>query len=313
MKSRGDRALVPPALPELDPFLSYLRAERNLAPLTVEAYASDVARWLMWLRSVSTSASAATRQQVEDYALALAAQKLSPRSRRRHLAALRVFHRFLKEESLAPSDPTELVDLPKYGRALPQVVGTSELDRLLAAPSTTTARGLRDRAMLEVMYACGLRVSELVRLKSADLNLTDGFVVVFGKGRKERVIPLGRAAIAQAQRYQSEARQQLLRARTSPFFFVTARGGPMTRVAFWKLLRAHARQAGLRTIPSPHKLRHSFATHLVERGADLRVVQAMLGHTSLTTTQIYTHVNAKRLRDVYDAHHPKSRSRRSAK
>jgi integrase/recombinase XerD len=291
----------------LDAYITYLRAERNSAPKTVDAYARDVRDWLDDLERKRKDLAFATRDDVLEHLAWLKRKGLSTRSIARHLAALRGFHRFLEDERLLADNPAEDLDTPKHGRKLPIYLTLDEVEALIGAPDLSHSAGLRDRAMIEVLYATGVRVSELVRLHVKDINLTDGYVMVMGKGRKERVVPLGRAAVGQLTAYVSIARPALLKSRESPVLFVTSRGKGMSRMGFWKLLRRHARSAGIRKEISPHKLRHSFATHLVERGADLRVVQAMLGHSDLATTQIYTHVNVQRLRATYDRHHPKSR------
>lgn len=295
----------------LDAFVTFLRAERNLAPKTVDAYALDVRDWLDDLKRRKLAVETATRDDVLEHLAWLARKGLSARSRARHLAALRGFHRFLEDEKLAPGNPTDDLDTPKHTRKLPVFLTLDEVEALLASPDVSTPSGLRDRAMIEVLYATGLRVSELVKLGVNDVNLTDGFVLVMGKGRKERVVPLGKHAIGHLQAYLSSARPALLKGRETSALFVTPRGKGFSRMGFWKLLRRHARTAGIVKELSPHKLRHSFATHLVERGADLRAVQAMLGHADLATTQIYTHVDSQRLRGTYDRHHPRSRARRA--
>jgi integrase/recombinase XerD len=249
----------------------------------------------------------ATREDVLEHLAFLANRGLSPRSRARHLAALRGFHRFLEDEKLAPRNPTEDLDTPRHARKLPVFLTVEEVEALLAAPDESKPAGCRDRAMIEVLYATGLRVSELISLTVNDVNLVDGYVLAFGKGRKERVVPLGRHAIATLRAYLAGPRAAILKGRDAKALFVTPRGKGFSRMGFWKLLRRYARGAGIAKALSPHKLRHSFATHLVERGADLRAVQAMLGHADLSTTQIYTHVNTQRLRDVYERHHPRSR------
>jgi integrase/recombinase XerD len=293
----------------LDHFVTYLRAERNLSGKTVEAYAVDVRTWLEDLSKRGVTAEAATRDDVLEHLALLGKRGLSPRSRARHLAALRGFHKFLEDEKLAPKNPTEDLDTPRSAKKLPVFLSLSEVEALLAAPDERTAAGQRDRAMIETLYATGLRVSELVNLKVADVNLTDGYLLAFGKGKKERVVPLGRIAKEKIDAYLEGARPMLLKGMQVPALFVTPRRKGFSRMGFWKLLRRYALKAGISKPLSPHKLRHSFATHLVERGADLRAVQAMLGHADLSTTQIYTHVNAARLRSVYDAHHPRSRGR----
>jgi integrase/recombinase XerD len=292
----------------LDPFIVHLRAERGLAGKTVDAYAADLQVYFQELqaRGISTAA-AVTREDVVAHLNALSRRGLSPRSQARHLAAIRQLHGFLHDEELSPHDPTEDLDTPKWGRKLPTFLTLDEVERLLAAPDPSSVTGARDQAMLEVLYASGLRVSELCGLQTQDLQLSAGYLVARGKGSKERVVPLGSKAAAAVQAYLEGPRAALLKGRTSRALFVTPRGGPFTRVGFWKLLRRYALKAGIKRPISPHKLRHSFATHLLERGADLRAVQAMLGHADLATTQVYTHVNAARLRAVYDQHHPRSR------
>ncbi len=294
----------------LDHFVSYLRAERNLAPKTVDAYALDLRDYLQDLDRRAVEVERATREDVLEHLAWLANEKkLSPRSRARHLAAVRGFHRFLEDEKLAPGNPTEDLDTPKHARKLPIYLSVDEVEALLAAPDEATVPGVRDRAMIEVLYATGLRVSELLKLSVNDVNLVDGFLLAFGKGRKERVVPLGKHAIEKVRAYLEGPRAAMLKGREAPALFVTPRGRGFSRMGFWKLLRRYAGKAGIARPLSPHKLRHSFATHLVERGADLRAVQAMLGHADLSTTQIYTHVNAPRLRSVYDLHHPRGRRR----
>ena len=291
----------------LDVFISYMRAERNLAPKTVDAYASDVRDYLVDVAKKGLTVESATRDHLLEHLATLAAAGLSPRSRARHLASLRSFHRFLEDEKLIAQNPASDLDTPRFGRKLPMYLSLPEVEALLAAPDVGSVVGRRDRAMLEVLYATGLRVSELVRLSVRDVNLEAGFVIAYGKGRKERVVPFGSKAEAAVRDYLAHSRPVLLRGMENPSLFLTPRGKPFSRMGFWKLLRRTARKAGIFKPISPHKLRHSFATHLLERGADLRVVQSMLGHADLATTQIYTHVNATRLRTVYDKHHPRSR------
>lgn len=290
----------------LDHYVTFLRAERNLAPKTVDAYAMDVRAYLQDLVKRRLEVERVTREDVLEHLATLGQQGLSPRSRARHLAALRGFHRFLEDEKLCAADPTSDLDTPRHTRKLPVFLSLEEVEALLAAPDVKTITGVRDRAMIEVLYATGLRVSELIKLSVNDVNLNDGFVLTMGKGRKERVVPLGRRAIEAVKAWLQE-RPTMLHGREAKALFVTPRGSGFSRMGFWKLLRRHARSAGIFKDISPHKLRHSFATHLVERGADLRAVQAMLGHADLATTQIYTHVDSKRLRAVYDDKHPRSR------
>lgn len=291
----------------LDHYVTYLRAERNLAAKTVDAYAADVRDYLAELHKRGVLVESASRDDVLEHLAFLGKKGLSPRSRARHLAALRGFHKFLEDEKLAPEDPTSDLDTPKHARKLPIFLTLDEVELLLNAPDVKTLAGVRDRAMIEVLYATGLRVSELVSLGVNDVNLNDGYVIAFGKGRKERLVPLGKKAMEALKAWLEGPRFAVLKGRESKALFVSPRGKGLTRMGFWKLLRRHARGAGITKLISPHKLRHSFATHLVERGADLRAVQAMLGHADLGTTQIYTHVDSQRLRAIYDDKHPRSR------
>lgn len=291
----------------LDAFIGYLRVERGASPRTVDAYAADLSGWLAALgRRGIADVDAASRDDVAAHLQSLSLRGLSARSQARHLASMRAFHRFLIAERLARGDPTEDVDTPRSARKLPVFLTLEEVETLLAAPDVRTNEGARDRAMIELLYATGLRVSELCRLTVNDVQLQAGFVTTMGKGKKERLVPLGRFAQESIAAYLARPREAILRGRTSRALFVTRNGRAFTRVGFWKLLRRYARAAGIDKAISPHKLRHSFATHLVERGADLRAVQAMLGHADLATTQIYTHVAQGHLQALYDAHHPRS-------
>lgn len=294
--------------PLLDLFITYLRAERNLAGKTVDAYAADLTTWFADLRQKGhQDLSGVRREDVVGHLETLGARGLSKRSQARHLAALRMFHRFLAAEKLVEHDPTEDLDTPRLEKRLPVFLSVAEVDALLAAPDGRTVTGIRDCAILELLYATGLRVSELARLSIEDLQLTAGYVVAMGKGQKERIVPVGRRAQEALEDWLGGPREQVLRGRQSRALFVSPRGTYFTRVGLWGIVRRNALKAGLRMALSPHKLRHSFATHLVEGGADLRAVQAMLGHADLATTQIYTHVDGTRLRRVYDQHHPFSR------
>lgn len=292
----------------LDPYIVYLRAERGLAGKSVDAYASDLITYLAELKQQGLTDIGEVREDhVTAHLSALSRRGLSRRSQARHLAAIRGFHRFLDREKLGPKDPTENLDTPRSEKRLPVYLTHEEVDALLTAPDAATREGKRDRAMLELLYATGLRVTELVRLSANDVDLQRGVVVALGKGSKQRLVPVGSAAVAHVRTYLAEARESLTgKGRRSAALFLTSRGGPFTRQGFWKLIKRYALKAGIKTPLSPHKLRHSFATHLVEGGADLRAVQAMLGHADLSTTQIYTHVDRARLRAVYDRHHPRS-------
>lgn len=290
----------------LDSFLEHLVVERGLAQNSLEAYRSDLARFLEYLASRGQAVTTLDRIEIPRYLLALREAGLGPRSVARHLSAIRQLHRFLVREGIANEDPTAHVDSPRPWRRLPAVLSIQEVDRLLAAELPPTPQGLRDRAMLELMYASGLRVSELVGLKLADLDLGVGVVRVLGKGNKERLVPVGETAALRLRAYHADGRPRLETGRPSPFLFLARHGGGLTRQAFWQLIKRQAAVAGIRKPVTPHTLRHSFATHLLERGADLRAVQLMLGHADIGTTQIYTHVSRARLKAIYEKHHPRA-------
>jgi integrase/recombinase XerD len=288
-------------------FLDHMRVERELTPATVEAYGRDLARFAQFVAGRTVKAAEAVRSiDVLDFLVHLTEEKLSARSQARRLIALRQLFKFLKAERITAVDPTEDIDLPRFGRKLPDFLSIEEVDRLLAAPDRNTPRGARDAAMVETLYATGLRVSELVKLRLRDVNFDAGYLMTMGKGRKERLVPIGEAAIASVRAYVDGPRATHTHARTVDALFVTHHGRAMTRQGFWKLLGRYAVAAGIRKRISPHKLRHSFATHLVERGADLRAVQAMLGHADIGTTEIYTHVSRSHLRSVYDRFFPRA-------
>ncbi|MEP6654511.1 MAG: site-specific tyrosine recombinase XerD [Myxococcales bacterium] len=288
-------------------FLDHLRVERELTPATVAAYGCDLAVFIRFVTSRGVKAAVAVRGiDVLDHLAKLTDNGLSARSQARRLVTLRQFFRFLKTERICEVNPTEDIDLPRFGRKLPEFLTVEEVDRLLAAPDRRTHRGLRDAAMLETLYATGLRVSELVRLRLRDVNFDAGYLMAFGKGRKERLVPIGEVAIAGLRTYVELGRAVFTGGRTLDALFLTHHGRVMTRQGFWKLLGRYASAAGIRKSISPHKLRHSFATHMVERGADLRAVQAMLGHVDIGTTEIYTHMSRSHLRTVYDRFHPRA-------
>lgn len=250
-------------------------------------------------------APSATILTLRSYVDHLAAARLSSRSIARHITAIRGFYRYLLEEGAIESNPADLLNLPTIGEKLPNWLSQPKVDGLLTAPTSEKATGVRDRAMLDVLYASGARVSELISLRLADYDEKAGTLRITGKGNKQRIVPVGRQAIASLTAYLASERSRLLKGRPSPFLFVTAQGGAMTRQAFWKLLRIHGKTAGIYQHLSPHVLRHSFATHLLEGGADLRSVQAMLGHSDIGTTQIYTHVLRSRLEQTVVKHHPR--------
>jgi integrase/recombinase XerD len=286
-------------------FLAHLAVERNLSPRTVEAYHRDLSQFSAWLGSQDLQLDSVERAMLRNYLGARRDKGLSPRSSARALSALRGFFRFLVQTEVLSADPTMNLRSPSLWKTVPHTLSSDEIETLLAAPDTSTILGLRDRAMLETLYATGLRVSELVGLTLDRVRLDPGFVRVIGKGRKERLVPLGYSAISSIDDYLQRARSKLNQRRL-PQLFLNHRGGPLTRQGFWKILRGHAVKAGISSQTSPHIIRHSFATHLVENGADLRSVQMMLGHASLTTTEIYTHVARERMRRLYDEKHPRA-------
>lgn len=296
-----------PLDPLLDLFLDHVRVERNLSPRTVDAYGADLRRYLDGLHRTGIGGAAAiVPAHVEAHLALLTGEGLSRGSQARHLAAIRMFHRFLAADRLAPNDPAASVDRPRSERKLPVYLTVPEVEALLSSPDATTVRGARDKAMIELLYATGLRVSELCGLGLNDLNLSAGYLIAKGKGAKERIVPVGAIARAAVERWLDGPRAELSKGAESRFLFLGPSGKRLTRQGFWKLLKRHARLAGIDRPISPHKLRHSFATHLLERGADLRAVQAMLGHADVGTTQIYTHVDSRRLRGLYDRFHPRA-------
>lgn len=291
----------------IDAFTDALWLEDGLSANTLSAYRRDLLHWAQWLRrSRGRGLLEAVSADVLDYLGGRMAAGASPRSAARLLSSLRRFYRYQLREGATRADPTARVDPPRLGRPLPSVLSEAEVEALLDAPGLDTPEGLRDRAMLELLYACGLRVSELVGLPRAAVDLRQGLVRVRGKGGKQRLVPMGEVAAHWCARYLEAARPVLLRGRGgSDALFVTARGGPMTRQAFWYRIKRHARTAGIDRPLSPHTLRHAFATHLLNHGADLRVVQMLLGHSDLSTTQIYTHVARARLQELHRTHHPR--------
>ena len=291
----------------IDAYLTHLRVERRLSPNTVESYARDLAQLADFAERAGKSVEALGRQDLEAFTRRLMTAGLSPRSVARAVACVRGFYKFLVLDRRLAADPADDLHPPRAWPALPKFLTIEEVDRLIAQPDVSTPRGLRDRALIELLYATGMRVTELLSLKAADLNLEAGYLTCTGKGDKQRIVPMGRDAATWVRRYLEEARPAMAARRRSPWLFVNARGGGrLTRVGFWKVLKGYGVKAGLRAALSPHVLRHSFATHLLERGADLRAIQLMLGHADLSTTQIYTHVLEARLRTIYDKFHPRA-------
>jgi integrase/recombinase XerD len=290
----------------IDAYLDHLRVERRLADHTLESYARDLAALAAFAAGAGRGVDGLDRAALELFVREQRARGLAPRSVARLVAAVRGFYRFLVVDRRLERNPADDLRPPRAWPALPKFLSLEEVDTLIAQPDVTAALGLRDRAMIELLYATGLRVSELVSVRVADLHLGEHYLTCIGKGSKERLVPIGEQATDWIRKYQATARKALLKGRTSPRLFVNARGGSLSRVGFWKILKQHVRTAGLPRTVSPHVLRHSFATHLLERGADLRAIQMMLGHADLSTTQIYTHVLEARLRQVYDRFHPRA-------
>lgn len=289
---------------QLSDYLEHLRVERALAHNTVEAYAHDLREFATYLDRCGATLASVDTELVASFLGTLAARQIGGRSQARYVSALRGLYRFLRAQHRVECDPTALLDLPNAAKGLPSVLSRAEVDGLLAAPDVNDPAGLRDAAMLFAMYASGLRVSELVGLSLDGLLRDQGLVKVTGKGGKQRLVPIGDVACALIERYLIEVRPGWADA-GQPLLFLTSRRTGMTRQGFWKVVRRHALNAGIARNISPHKLRHSFATHLLEGGADLRAVQVMLGHSDISTTQVYTHVLVDRLKDVHRRHHPR--------
>jgi len=287
----------------VDLFLNYLLVEKGAAANTVAAYSRDLARYLRFLGE--RSPGEIRPGDVAAYLAQLKGEGIAPRSRARALSALRMLHRFLLTEGYCEQNPTAIIEAPKAPAKLPAVLSGREVEALLASPLETGAIELRDAAMLELLYATGLRVSELVSLRLGEVNVSAGYLMTVGKGSKERLVPMGESACRAVERYLGEARGGLLKEGASDRLFLSRLGEGMTRQAFWNIIKKRALQAGVRTSISPHTLRHSFATHLLENGADLRSVQLMLGHADLSSTQIYTHVTRERLKRLHADFHPR--------
>jgi len=300
------QAKAPPVRPLtgwIQAFLDFCRVEKGLSGNSISSYRTDLERFSV---AVHTSVGDLSPEDLARYVQSLYAAELSPRSIARHVTTLRNFFRFLVEEKKVERDPTEFLTPPRQWSTLPKYLNQEEIERLLAAPPDSKATGLRDRAMLELLYASGLRVTELCRLEMSAVQRDLGLLRVTGKGNKQRIVPFGDSAGRAIDEYLSQGRPLILKGRASRFLFVTSRGSAMTRQCFWKLLGGYGRQAGIFRALTPHVVRHSFATHLVERGADLRSVQIMLGHADISTTQVYTHVAQRRLREVVEQHHPRA-------
>jgi integrase/recombinase XerD len=289
----------------IDAYLDHLRVERRLSAHTLDSYGRDLRALAEFTGRRGKAIEALSRQDLEAFVRQLMASGLAPRSVARAVACVRGLYRFLVLDLRCSSSPADDLHAPRSWPALPKFLTLEEVDRLIAQPDTSTPRGLRDRALIELLYATGMRASELVGLRPSDVNLEAGYLTCTGKGDKQRLIPIGEEAAGWVRRYLDDGRPSLLKKAAAARLFVNARGGGLSRVGFWKILKRHGRAAGLPADLSPHVLRHSFATHLLDRGADLRAIQMMLGHSDLSTTQIYTHVLAARLRVVYDRFHPR--------
>ena len=299
----GSPSSTPADARTIEEYIDLSWMESGLSEATLSAYRGDLSQFSRWLRGRGRALEEARRLDVLDFLSEHA--HWPPRTVARRLSALRRFYRHLEREGRVSSNPCDRIDAPRLGRPLPEVLTEQEVERLLAAPDVATALGTRDRAMLEVLYATGLRVSELVRLRAEQVNLLQGVLRVVGKGGRERLVPLGEPAVDWLERFLERGRAEILGTKMTAALFPTGRGRGMTRQAFWHLIKRHARQAGISRDISPHTLRHAFATHLLDHGADLRVVQMLLGHRDISTTQIYTHIARERLRVLHARHHPR--------
>ncbi|MBN2298320.1 MAG: site-specific tyrosine recombinase XerD [Deltaproteobacteria bacterium] len=288
----------------IDSYVEYLTVERSSLENTITAYENDLRHFVSWLEDNGISADQVQAADLARYTSYCTKRKLKPTSIGRCLSTIRQFYRFLLEEGIVHADPTRDMASPKRGKYLPDILSLEEVDRLLASPNVSTPLGIRDKAMLEILYATGLRVTELVELKMNNLNLNAGFLICLGKGNKERLVPMGETARRCAREYIDMVRPALVRT-ASDVLFCSNRGSAMTRQNFWYMIKRYAHTAGIFKSISPHVLRHSFATHLLAGGADLRSVQMMLGHADISTTQIYTHVTAARLKEIHETYHPR--------
>jgi len=290
----------------IDTFIDYLMVERGLSDNTISSYRGDLSAYINFISKRNiTALSKTTKNNVTGFMLYQKDRGVSAGSIARRLAAIKSFYRFLVRERVLQEDPSSLVDTPKLWKKIPQTLSVNEVERLLAQPNIRQKQGIRDKAILETLYACGMRVSEAVNLKIKDVNLEVGFLRCVGKGNKERVIPLGKKASASIKRYIELSRPHLLGGKVSPNVFISRLGRKISRQSFWKLIKKYAKRAGIKKPMKPHILRHSFATHLLERGADLRSVQEMLGHSNISTTQIYTHIDRDRLKTIHRKFHPR--------
>ena len=291
----------------LDSFLSYLAVEKGLSKNTLESYGRDVRKFVLYLdKNKIKTVQDITYGTILDFLSDFKKQGFSDTTTVRNIVSIKQFFKYLLVEKIIKEDPTSQIRTPRMKKSIPGVITLQEVERGLASPDESTPEGIRDTAMLEVLYATGIRVSELIGLKLNDVNFEMGFVIVYGKGSKERIVPMGEKALEKLKPYMESSRPALLKTKESKALFVTRRGKGMTRQGFWKLIKTHAINSGIAKNISPHTLRHSFATHLLERGADLRSIQIMLGHSDISTTQIYTHVESERLKEIHKKYHPRS-------
>lgn len=307
MQEKSKQEVIPQIIEQ---FIDVIWMEKGLSENTLSAYRTDLKQFSSWLSSTANNINSveegiirAKRNDIVKYLAELEKSEMSPRSRARLLSSLKRFYAYLLREKKIEIDPVALISAPKLGRSLPKTLTENDVDALLNSPDTSTLLGFRDRVLFEVLYATGLRVSELVGIQLNQVNLNQGVLRVVGKGNKERLVPLGEEAVHWLERYQTEKRMSLLKGKVCDDLFVTNRGSAMTRQAFWYLIKRYAKQAEINATISPHTLRHAFATHLLNHGADLRVVQMLLGHSDLSTTQIYTHVAKARLKSLHSQHH----------
>lgn len=303
---QGSRTDSLPVPADVHDYLDYARVEKGLAPNSISNYQRDLVDFCSFLRGRGKDVANADREEVRGFLAALYDRGLSARSVARHLVSIRNLFRFLVKEGRTHSDPTADVDAPKLEQSLPRYLTLGEVETLLGQPDVSTPQGLRDKAMLELLYATGMRVSELVRIRRSDFDPSLGIIRCLGKGNKERLIPVGKSALSAVDAYLKKGHASFCKDGRETFIFLNHRGEPLTRVGFWKILSGYGRRASLSVHLTPHLVRHSFATHLLERGADLRSIQLMLGHSDISTTQVYTHVLKERLKQVYKIHHPRA-------
>ena len=299
-----NRDLVPKIDNLADQFINYLRVERGLADNTIQSYSRDLGRFFHFLESRPLSPLKVSQDQIMEY-VSIIGKILSARSVARNISSIKTFFRFLTAEGKIKNSPARLIETPRLSRRLPGVLNQQEVEQLISQPDSSNPLGQRDRAMLEILYATGLRVSELVSLKVLSINMEAGYVRTLGKGSKERIVPMGDKALWAVKEYLTGGRPQLTRRTNSAYLFLNSRGRPLTRQGFWKIIKKYGMEAGIKKKITPHSIRHSFASHLLEAGADLRAVQVMLGHADISTTQIYTHVTRKRLKELHEKCHPR--------